>query len=92
MSLCIFGKESIDELEEMTLKYFSDIENKSVVVPKWSDKIYLDDQKAIKLTIVPVKDTRNLTISWQIPDLDEHFRCGVSLIMIDLQNENLIDF
>lgn len=80
MNLAIFGKESLDELEEMTLKYFSDIENKNVEVPKWSEKIYLDDQKAVKLTIVPVKDTRNLTISFQIPDLDEHFRSGVSLI------------
>lgn len=78
MSLAIFGKESLDDLEEMTIKYFSDIENKNVELPKWSDKVYLDDQKAIKLTIVPVKDTRNLTISFQIPDLDEHFRCGVS--------------
>lgn len=40
--------------------------------------IYLDDQKGIKLMIVPVKDSRNLTISFQIPDLDEHFRSGVS--------------
>lgn len=78
MSLAIFGKESLDELEEVTIKYFSDIENKNVELPKWSDKVYLDDQKAIKLTIVPVKDTRNLTISFQIPDLDEYFRCGVS--------------
>lgn len=78
MNLAIFGKESLDELEDMTLKYFSEIENKIVEVPKWSDDIYLDDQKAIKLMIVPVKDSRNLTISFQIPDLDEHFRCGVS--------------
>lgn len=78
MNLAIFGKESLDELEDMTLKYFSEIENKIVEVPKWSDDIYLDDQKAIKLMIVPVKDSRNLTISFQIPDLDEYFRCGVS--------------
>lgn len=78
MNLAIFGKESLDELEVLTVKYFSDIENKSVEVPRWSDKIYLDDQKAVKLMIVPVKDSRNLTISFQIPDLDEHFRSGVS--------------
>lgn len=78
MKLAIFGKESLDELEEMTLERFSNIENKNVEVPKWSDKIYLEDQKAVKLFIVPVKDSRNLTISFQIPDLDEHFRSGVS--------------
>ncbi|CRK98493.1 CLUMA_CG011850, isoform A, partial [Clunio marinus] len=76
MNLAIFGKESLDELEKMTLKYFSDVEDKNVEVPKWSDEIYLEDQKAIKLCIVPVKDSRSLTISFQIPDLDEHYRCG----------------
>lgn len=78
MSLAVFGKESLDDLEEMVLRYFSTIENKNVELPKWSDKIYLDDQNAIKLMIVPVKDSRNLTISFQIPDLDEFFRSGVS--------------
>lgn len=78
MSLAIFGKESLDELEAMTLKYFADIENKNVELPKWNDKVYLDDQKTIKLTIVPVKDSRNLTISFQIPDLDEFYKCGVN--------------
>lgn len=75
--LAILGKESLDELEEMTLKHFSAIENKYVELPKWSDNVYLDDQTAIKLMIVPVKDSRNLTISFQIPDLVEHFRSGV---------------
>lgn len=78
MNLAILGKESLDELEEMTVKYFSDIENKSVEVPRWTDEIYTDDQKAIKLFIVPVKDSRNLTISFQIPDLDEFYKAGVS--------------
>lgn len=78
MSLAIFGKESLDELEEMTLKYFSEIENKNVELPKWSDEIYLDEQKATKLYVVPVKDTRNLTISFQMPDLDEFYKAGVS--------------
>lgn len=78
MSLAIFGKESLDELEEMTIKHFADIENKNVETPKWDDKVYLDDQQTIKLMIVPVKDSRNLTISFQIPDQDEFYKCGVS--------------
>ncbi|KAL7034103.1 hypothetical protein ACKWTF_007861 [Chironomus riparius] len=76
MTLAIFGKESLDELEELTTKYFSGIENKNVALPVWSDKIFLDDQKMTKVFIVPIKDTRNLTISFQIPDMDEYFRSG----------------
>lgn len=77
MTLAIFGKESLDELEELATKYFSEIENKNVALPVWSDKIFLDDQKMTKVYIVPIKDTRNLTISFQIPDMDEYFRSGV---------------
>lgn len=76
MTLAIFGKESLDELEELTLKYFSEIENKNVKLPEWSDKVYLEDQQRVRTYITPVKDTRTLTISFQIPDYDEHFRSG----------------
>lgn len=78
MNLAILGKESLDELEDLTMKYFENIENKSVELPKWSDEVYLPDQKAVKVHIVPVKDSRSLTISFQIPDLDEYYRSGVS--------------
>lgn len=76
MTLSILGRESLDELEEMTLKYFANIENKNVELPKWSDKVFLEDQHHTKLYILPIKDTRNLTISFQIPDYDEYFRSG----------------
>lgn len=94
MTLAIFGKESLDELEELVIKYFSGIENKNVQLPVWSDKVYLDEQKMTKTFIVPIKDTRNLTISFQIPDMDEHFRSGVCkpirIIMKHIVNKCLI--
>lgn len=80
MKLAVFGKEPLDELEKITLELFSNIENKNVDVPEWSETIYLQDQKAVKLFIVPVKDSRNLTISFQISDLNQYFRSGVSLM------------
>ena len=93
MVVAIFGKESLDELEQMTLKHFAPIKNKDVVLPKWSDEIYLKEQNAIKLMIVPVKDSRNLTISFQIPDLDEYFRSGVgSLIKYKVINQTKLIF
>lgn len=78
MELSILGKESLDELEELTIKYFADIENKNVKTPAWSDKVYSAEQKSVKLLVVPVKDVRSLTISFQIPDLDEYYHSGVS--------------
>lgn len=47
MKLAVFGKESLDELEQMTVELFSDIQNKHVIVPKWSDSIYLEQQVMI---------------------------------------------
>lgn len=82
MELAILGKESLDELEQLTLKYFDDIENKNVQSPKWSDEVYSAEQKAVKIFVVPVKDVRSLTISFQIPDLDEHYHSGVSISFI----------
>jgi insulysin len=77
MTLAIFGKESLDELEDLVIKYFSEIDNKNIELKKWSDKVYLEDQIMTKLYIVPIKDTRSLTISFQIPDdSDENFRSG----------------
>ncbi|CAO1412986.1 unnamed protein product [Diamesa tonsa] len=76
MCLAIFGKESIDELETMALKLFSGIENKNVVLPVWGDNVFLDDQKGTKIFVVPVKDSRTLTISFQTPDLDQYYKAG----------------
>lgn len=76
MSLAVFGKESLDDLEEMVVNMFSDIENKNVVSPSWKELPFSDDQLATKTLIVPVKDSRSLTITFQTEDLERYYKAG----------------
>uniref|UniRef100_A0A182J3K6 Insulin-degrading enzyme n=1 Tax=Anopheles atroparvus TaxID=41427 RepID=A0A182J3K6_ANOAO len=76
MSLAVFGKESLDDLERMVIKMFSQIENKQVTAPCWPDMPYAEDQLGTKTYIIPVKDTRSLTISFQLEDLEQYYKAG----------------
>jgi insulysin len=80
MSLAVFGKESLDDLEKMVVSLFSGIENKNIISPKWTDFPFPDDKLRTKVFIVPVKDTRSLTITFQTEDLDKYYQSGVSVI------------
>lgn len=78
MSLAVYGKESLDDLETMVVPKFSGIVNKNVVAPRWNDAPFLADQQASKVSIVPVKDSRSLTISFPTGDLEKHYKSSVS--------------
>lgn len=79
MGLCVFGKESLDELEAMVVSKFSEVKNKSIEAPTWEPIKHDGEGKTpLQINVVPVKDYRMLTISFPCPDLDIHFRSGVS--------------
>lgn len=74
----LFVIESLDDLEELTIKLFSEVENKNVTAPIWTDHPFGPDQLQVKGFIVPIKDLRNLTITFPLPDLHEYYKAGVS--------------
>ncbi|XP_045108140.1 insulin-degrading enzyme-like isoform X1 [Portunus trituberculatus] len=74
MALAVLGKESLDELEEMVLSLFSEVENKSVSVPEWARHPFGPEQCRKVGYVVPVKDIRNLYITFPIPDLHPHYK------------------
>ncbi|XP_031777802.1 insulin-degrading enzyme isoform X2 [Nasonia vitripennis] len=76
MALSVLGKESLDDLEKMIVDMFSDIDNKNVEVPKWPAHPFTDEHFKTKWFIVPIKDIRNLNITFPIPDMQEHFRAA----------------
>lgn len=79
MNLAIFGRESLDELEELARKYFLDgIENKQREIPRFSDRIYEDYQLMTRTFIEPLKDIRTMTLSFQTPDLTGYYKSRVS--------------
>ncbi|XP_059607534.1 insulin-degrading enzyme [Phlebotomus argentipes] len=70
MSLAVFGKESLDELEEMVTSKFAQVVNKDVTAPTWDESPYTDNETGVRVNVVPVKDTRSLTITFPCPDLE----------------------
>lgn len=71
MTLAVYGKESLNELEEMVVPLFSAVENKSIDVPFWTESPYgLEHIKKI-FYAVPVNDIRTMLVTWTIPDLTD---------------------
>lgn len=78
MCLAVYGRETLDELEAMVIPRFSEIVNKNVVSTRWSDHPFLPEHYATKVSIVPVKDSRTLTLTFPTGDLDQFYKAGVS--------------
>nr|CAD7441027.1 unnamed protein product [Timema bartmani] len=76
MALAVLGRESLDELEQLVVALFSAVRNKEVEVPRWPQHPFGPDQLRMKAYIVPVKDLRNLGITFPVPDLHEHYKSG----------------
>lgn len=75
MSLCIVGKESLDEMESyLGTLGFDAIENKNVKPKEWHENPYGDEQLRKRVEIVPIKDTRSLMIRFPIPDLHDEYK------------------
>lgn len=78
MTLCVIGKESVQELEAMIRERFSDIANKGLNLPKGeavSDQPpFLPKEWNRLLLQAPVKDVKSLKFSWVIPWQGPHWR------------------
>lgn len=70
--------ENLDELETMAVALFSGVKNKNVTAPIWIEHPFGPEQLQMKGYIVPVKNLRNLNITFPIPDLQEYYNSGVS--------------
>lgn len=79
MGLAVLGKESLDDLTDMVLQHFPNIKNKNVSVPEWNAHPFRDEDLRLQGSVVPVKDIRNLNITFPIPDLHPYYRSGVSM-------------
>lgn len=79
MCLSVYGKESMDALEAMVLDKFSGIVNKNVRYPVWTESHpFGKDQLGKRLTVIPIRDSRSLTISFPTGNLDQFYKSAVS--------------
>lgn len=76
MTLAIIGKESLDELEKMAADLFSQVEDKKVVPLAIKDHPYSDEEVKVKVSVVPIKDTRHLAVSFPIPDYRDYYKAA----------------
>lgn len=76
MGLAVLGKQSLDELEALVLKFFTPILNKSIAAPSWTSHPYTAENNQTKTFLTPVKDLRNLYITFPIPDQHDNHKFG----------------
>ncbi|XP_059153920.1 insulin-degrading enzyme-like isoform X2 [Physella acuta] len=76
MSLCVLGRESLDELSQMVVPLFQQTVNKNVAVPRWDDPPYTSNQLQCIVHAIPVKDIREMSVVWPTPDLSEHYKAN----------------
>ncbi|KAM3913652.1 insulin-degrading enzyme isoform 1-T1 [Leptodactylus fuscus] len=74
MCICILGRETLDELTDLLVKLFGEVENKNVPVPEFPENPFHMPYLQKMCKIVPVKDLRNLYVTFPIPDLQKYYK------------------
>lgn len=75
MSLVLVGPQTIESLEEMSKKYFSEIENKEIPEMMFEEPVFnLDHSFARIFQIVPSTDIKQLSLIWVMPESFSNWR------------------
>ncbi|XP_008428221.1 insulin-degrading enzyme isoform X2 [Poecilia reticulata] len=74
MGLCVLGRESLDELTAMVENLFGEVENKNVPVPEFPEHPFQEEHLKQFYKVVPIKDIRNLYVTFPIPDLQKYYK------------------
>ncbi|XP_078079642.1 insulin-degrading enzyme isoform X1 [Mustelus asterias] len=74
MAICILGRESLDELTNLVVKLFAEVENKHLPVPEYSEHPFQEEHLKQLYKVVPIKDIRNLYVTFPIPDLQKYYK------------------
>ena len=79
MTLAVLGSQPVEELKRIVVDKFSDILNKEVEIPPYSEGPYLAEHLQVRVDVVPVKDVSSLTLRFPIPDFQMYYATKVSL-------------
>ncbi|XP_072413834.1 insulin-degrading enzyme isoform X1 [Chiloscyllium punctatum] len=74
MALCVLGRESLDELTDLVVKLFAEVENKYLPVPEYPEHPFQEEHLKQLYKVVPIKDIRNLYVTFPIPDLQKYYK------------------
>nr|CAH8840917.1 unnamed protein product [Trichobilharzia regenti] len=68
MGLVVLGKESLDDLEKLVEKKFSEVVDRNVTPQSWNETPWPETCLKKKVFVVPVNDVHQMYIMWPIPD------------------------
>lgn len=74
MSVCLMGKESLDDLADIAIDLFAGVKNKNIAAQVWPDHPFTDSEVRVQAKVVPVKDIRHMAITFPVPDMREQYR------------------
>ncbi|XP_077261770.1 insulin-degrading enzyme-like isoform X2 [Temnothorax americanus] len=80
MSLCIHGKESLDDLANMVVERFRNVENKKVELPMYSEYPFKDENFNTIWYYVPIHDITDLVISFALPEMQREYQMPLDYI------------
>ncbi|OQR75122.1 insulin-degrading enzyme-like [Tropilaelaps mercedesae] len=78
MSLCMLGKENLDDLSDMAIELFGGVKNKLLEPPMWPNHPFTDKYLRLLVKVVPVKDLRQMIIAFPVPDTRNQYRTNPS--------------
>ncbi|TIB35721.1 hypothetical protein E3P86_02628 [Wallemia ichthyophaga] len=73
MKLCVFGKESLDELEQLAVDNFSAIPQRDIPEPHFSSNVWPEDAYKSIIFTETIKDLRQLALTFTFPEQDAYY-------------------
>ncbi|WDE13329.1 insulinase family protein [Thalassomonas haliotis] len=74
MTLALEGPQSLDELSTLASLKFADIPSAKEPLPQVTEPLYLPEHQGINVKVMPVKNDRQLIISFAMPSIDKYYR------------------
>jgi insulysin len=86
MKLCVLGRESLDELQDLVLQHFSGIKNLNITAPSFPTNAFSaenSEESQVELDaaqsrqyyeIIPIKDIRTLSLLFPMPAVTDYYR------------------
>jgi insulysin len=71
MKLVVLGKEELDELESWVQEFFTAVPNQDLPKLRWDMPKYTEAELGMELFVKPVKEMRDLELSFPYPDEDD---------------------
>ena len=87
MKLVIYGKDPVDKLEKLAKTYFSPVENRQLEKKSFSDIPLIADSLPRKISIKPVKEMRQLRLSFKMPSYREYYASKTTAVVSMLLGE-----